>query len=91
MTHNGFRWGRIGMEPQEEHDRQQLRIAELLYERKYHRVCGLRVLTSDINGKRKQREPVKHLGPFFLTGRNASSHTVMSARQPMLPVRIKLR
>ena len=53
------------MEPQEEHDRQQLRIAELLYERKYHKVCGLRVLSSDINGKRKQREPVKHLGSFF--------------------------
>ena len=55
-------------------EQEQRRIAELLHQRKYHKVCGLRVLSSDINGKRKHHDQVKHLGPFFLTGRNASSH-----------------
>ena len=45
---------------------------------KCHKVCGLHVLSSDVNGKRKQHDQVKHLGPLFLTGRNASSHRCLN-------------
>ena len=65
---------RLKSEELDQPHQQQLRIADLRNKRKCERLCGLRVLSSDINGKRKQHDQVKHLGPLRLTGRNASSH-----------------
>ena len=65
---------RLKSEELDQPHQQQLRIADLRNKRKCERLCGLRVLSSDINGKRKQHDQVKHLGPLLLTGRNASSH-----------------
>ena len=75
---------RLKSDELDQSEQEQRRIAELLHQRKYHKVCGLRVLSSDINGKRKQHDQVKHLGPLFLTGRNASNHTGMSVLKSML-------
>ena len=48
---------------------------------KCHRICGLHVLSLDVNGKGTEHDQVKHLGPLLLTGRSASSHTVMNIAQ----------
>ena len=52
---------RLKSDELEQLDQEQLRIAELLHQRKCHEVRGLRDLSSDINGKRKHRDQVKHL------------------------------
>ena len=75
---------RLKSEELDQPHQQQLRIADLRSKRKCERLCGLRVLSSDINGKRKQHDQVKHLGPLRLTGRNASSHTGMWVLKSML-------
>ena len=65
---------RLTSEELAEPHQQQLRIADLRNKRKCERLCGQRVLSSDLNGKREQRDQVIHLRPLRLTGRNASSH-----------------
>ena len=52
---------RLKSDELEQLDQEQLRIAELPHRRKCHEVRGLFRLSSDINGKRKHRDQVKHL------------------------------
>ena len=44
-----------------------------------------------VNGKGKERDQVKHLGPLLLTGRSASSHTVMNIAQERRSTRGELQ